>query len=201
MIRAVVFDCDGVLRHWEDQNRRVAEVEAACGLAPGTVLAMAFGPELGPLAVTGALAYDEWLGAMRERVGDVAAPAVDAFAEGIGTVDSAVLAVVRDLRAAGTTTAVLSNATTRFEDDLACLGLDEELDRVFNTARLGVAKPDPAVFERVAADLGLAPADVVFVDDLDVNVEGAERAGMTAIRFSGAEDLRARLVALRVLRG
>lgn len=60
----------------------------------------------------------------------------------------------------------------------------------------GVMKPEPAIFERLCARAGVAPAECLFIDDSAANVAGAEAAGMAAHRFSGAEalarDLRAR---------
>lgn len=44
----------------------------------------------------------------------------------------------------------MSNATTRLEDDIAAFGLTDAFDVVVDTARLGVANPDPRVFEAAA---------------------------------------------------
>ena len=49
--------------------------------------------------------------------------------------------------------------------------------------------------------LGIAPEEAVFVDDMEVNVRGARRAGLRAIHFSGTDTyghLRCRLRALGV---
>jgi putative hydrolase of the HAD superfamily len=200
-IRAVIVDCDGVLRHWDAANGRVEAAETAAGLAPGTVLAAAFGPDLGSAAITGRLPYEDWVAAIRTAVGHH--EPVDVFAAGLGEVDHAMVDLVRDVRAAGVPVAVLSNATTRFEADLAALGLDRELDVVLNTARLGVAKPDPDVFRLSLSRLGVSPAEVVFTDDHRPNVDAAAAVGITAIHFTGLTtgpaELRANLVTLGVL--
>ena len=62
----VVFDLDGVLRHWNDDL--LDEVEASFGLPPRTIMGVAFGSDLGRLAITGVLPYREWMDAIRERV-------------------------------------------------------------------------------------------------------------------------------------
>jgi len=54
-------------------------------------------------------------------------------------------------------------------------------------------KPDPVFYARVAAAAGVEPAEVLVVDDRQVNVDGALAVGMRAHLFAGAEDLRARL--------
>jgi putative hydrolase of the HAD superfamily len=51
---------------------------------------------------------------------------------------------------------------------------------VFNTAELGIAKPDPAVFVLVCEQLGVDPTATLFVDDLQENIEGAGLAGLHA---------------------
>ena len=57
-----------------------------------------------------------------------------------------------------------------------------------------LVKPDPAIFRLTAARCGLDPAGTVFIDDSLVNVEAAKALGFDAIHFSGAVDLRMRLV-------
>ena len=63
-----------------------------------------------------------------------------------------------------------------------------------------MAKPEPAIFHLAAERLGLAPAECVFVDDWDKNVEAARDVGMQAVlyRVDKGDDLRAQLEALGV---
>jgi 2-haloacid dehalogenase len=56
-------------------------------------------------------------------------------------------------------------------------------------------KPDPALYYRALDRFGLRPAEVLFVDDRKINVEGAEAVGMHGHLFTDAEDLRRRLEA------
>ena len=66
--KAVIFDLDGVIRDWNDDD--MTEVELAFGIEPGTILAVGFGPELGPAATTGAMTYREWMDAIRALIID-----------------------------------------------------------------------------------------------------------------------------------
>jgi putative hydrolase of the HAD superfamily len=55
---------------------------------------------------------------------------------------------------------------------------------VIDSAVVGVAKPDPAIFDFALPFLGLDPADVLYVgDSVKYDVRGAEAAGMTALHF------------------
>jgi HAD superfamily hydrolase (TIGR01509 family) len=56
-------------------------------------------------------------------------------------------------------------------------------------------KPDPAIYYLALDRFGLKPADALFVDDREINVEGALAVGMEAHLFTDAADLRARLEA------
>jgi FMN phosphatase YigB (HAD superfamily) len=44
-------------------------------------------------------------------------------------------------------------------------------------------KPDPRIYEIACRKLQIEPAEAVFLDDMPINVEGAARVGMTAVRF------------------
>ncbi|MFG2639885.1 hypothetical protein ACGFYP_02735 [Streptomyces sp. NPDC048370] len=48
-----------------------------------------------------------------------------------------------------------SDATTRLEAELAQLGLTHAVDSVVNTARIGVARPDPRVYQIAAQRAGV----------------------------------------------
>jgi 2-haloacid dehalogenase len=56
-------------------------------------------------------------------------------------------------------------------------------------------KPDPALYFLALDRFGLKPADALFVDDREINVEGARAVGMHAHLFTGADGLRRRLEA------
>jgi 2-haloacid dehalogenase len=56
-------------------------------------------------------------------------------------------------------------------------------------------KPDPAIYYLALDRFRLRPADALFIDDRQINVEGAVAVGMQAHLFTDAADLRQRLVA------
>ena len=56
-------------------------------------------------------------------------------------------------------------------------------------------KPDPALYYRALDRFRLRPDQALFVDDREINVEGALAVGMHAHLFTGAAGLRARLEA------
>jgi 2-haloacid dehalogenase len=63
----------------------------------------------------------------------------------------------------------------------------------------GVSKPDPEIFCRLLDRYSLDEHATLFVDDNADNVETAASLGMQTVRFESADQLRDRLVQLRLL--
>jgi HAD superfamily hydrolase (TIGR01549 family) len=87
---------------------------------------------------------------------------------------------LEQLRGAGYRLAVAANQPVSTEAVVTGLGL--ELELVASSTRWGLAKPAPAFFERLAAELDLAPGQIAYVGDrVDNDVAPAAAAGMVAI--------------------
>ncbi|WP_336205078.1 HAD family hydrolase [Nonomuraea sp. LPB2021202275-12-8] len=104
--------------------------------------------------------------------------------------DEGTVTLLGELLAAGRDVALLSNAPACVADGLDELPWIAGIPRRFYSGRLGLVKPGRQIYDLVARELGAAPARVVFVDDRPENVAGAEAAGMTGVRFTGADALR-----------
>lgn len=66
----------------------------------------------------------------------------------------------------------------------------QPLRRHFLSSTLGARKPERMAFERVIAEIGIAPGRILFFDDLEENVEGARAAGLHAVRVRSPADVR-----------
>lgn len=200
-IEAVVFDMDGVFRHWSGSV--VREFEAAHGIAPGAVAAAAFAQPLFDQAMTGQVSASEWAAAIASALAETQ-PGLDAAAvEGMWlavdwTVDDEMVALLRRLHASGVRTALFSNASTHLEADLEVIGIARDFDVVANSSRLGMAKPDVDAFAAVAEMVGGDPGTLLFVDDRAENVAGAVAAGWHAVTMHGAARFQAVLDRLGV---
>jgi transcription antitermination factor NusB len=197
-VDTVVFDMDGVIRHWVPEY--LADAEQRLGLVPGAIGRAAFAEPLFREAMTGVRTVDEWAARIGEAVaaeaaasgeaGDVDPDAVAAvWLATTWQVDEEVLALARALREAGTTVGLFSNASTKLEADLTEMELSEAFDVVANSSRLGVVKPDAGAFERVAELVRSAPERTLFVDDRPENVAGAVAFGWHAVQMRDAARL------------
>jgi len=86
---------------------------------------------------------------------------------------------VRQVRAAGHRTALLSNS---WGLDYDRTGWGELFDVTVISGEVGLRKPEPEIYLLTAERLGVSPHECVFVDDLGPNVRAAEQVGMTGIR-------------------
>jgi epoxide hydrolase-like predicted phosphatase len=99
--------------------------------------------------------------------------------------DGRMVEVVGRLRRAGLKTALLSNSwgATGYERER----FPDLFDDVIISAEVGMRKPEAAIYLFAAQRLGVDPADCVFVDDLEQNVEGARAVGMTGLVHRNAD--------------
>ncbi len=112
------------------------------------------------------------------------------------SVEPGTVQLIQELADGGTRVALLSNAGYDFGDAFRAAPFASVMERVLVSAELGLLKPDPAIYERAVAELGIEPAQMVFIDNRADNVAGAESIGATGHVFTGVETLRAFLTAL-----
>lgn len=104
--------------------------------------------------------------------------------------------ILEELHDGGTRLALLSNAGYDFGDPFRYAPFATLFERVFVSAELGLLKPDAAVYQHIAHELGVELHDMVFVDNKAVNVDGATALGVTGHVFTGAPRLREFLISL-----
>jgi epoxide hydrolase-like predicted phosphatase len=94
------------------------------------------------------------------------------------------LTALRRARAAGLSTALLSNS---WGLDYPREGWDELFDTVVISGEVGLRKPEPEIYQLTASRLGHRTEECVFVDDLAPNITGAVAAGMVGLHHRDAE--------------
>lgn len=194
-ITTVLLDLDGVIRHFDPAHRE--HIEPKYGLAPGTLRAAAFSPQMIEPVVTGKISRAEWTRRVGENISSMDA-AVEWLANR-GQVDESMIELVDELRSRGTVAAILTNGTSTIPEEMEQLGLVPHFDAIFNTAEIGYAKPDMRAFQAVCDGLQIEPTSVFFTDDSVGNLGGAIELGMTAEHFTSPENLRQSLTTLGLL--
>ncbi|MGW8567167.1 HAD family hydrolase [Isoptericola sp. NPDC055881] len=103
-------------------------------------------------------------------------------------------ALVDELDAAGIRLLGLTNWSAElFRHAAPAAPATRRMQHVVVSGRVGLAKPDPAIFHHLAATHDVDPARTVFVDDSPANVATADRLGYRTVRFTDTPALRAAL--------
>jgi putative hydrolase of the HAD superfamily len=183
----IVFDLGGVVVRWE----------------PDAIIASAFAdPAVQALVRTQILGHPDWLALDRATLTDkeviaraaqrtgLPEPEVSRFIRGVPHQLVAIpdtVELLYRLKAKGHPLYCLSNmpaiSIVHLEQAYAFWDV---FTGVVISSRLQLCKPEPAIYEHLLREYGLAAAETVFIDDVDVNLTAARRIGMHAIRFESA---------------
>lgn len=136
----------------------------------------------------GDLAPEQFAAALVDEVG-VAVPPAE-FLRRFGAWPQGLLAGAAEMvRSVSVTTALLSNTNAlHWEHQPDAAAVRELCDHNYVSFRIGLLKPDRAIFDHVAADLDVPPAAILFLDDSQPNVDGARAAGWRAERTVGVTE-------------
>jgi len=101
------------------------------------------------------------------------------------------LDALRRLAATGVALVIVSNSDGTVEELLVTLGICQvgvgagvTVDAVFDSHRVGVEKPDPAIFHRALEEIGVAPARALHVGDTGwADIAGARAAGVRPVHL------------------
>ncbi len=186
MIEAVLFDLGGVLE-------RVSAAPQVESWTHGEIPASEFWhrwltAESVRLFETGRVDASAFASHVVDELGIHVPP--DVFLEGFsswaaGPFDGA-SALVSRVRQAGFRVASFSNSNALHWPIMQRHQKTEEIfEANFPSHLLGLCKPDASAFREVADRWGVAPGRILFLDDNEVNCEGARAAGMLAERVQG----------------
>jgi glucose-1-phosphatase len=196
-IRAVIFDVGGVIVRTEDQSWRLRWAERL-GVPPEVLSATVFDSEAAAEATIGRIPADAvWahVAATFHLEPDALAQLRADFFAGDRR-DDALVAFLRGLRPAYKT-GILSNAWSDGRDVITGrYALGDAADDLVVSAEVGVAKPDPGIYELATTRLRVRPDETIFVDDFARNVDGARKLGMHAVHFRNREQATSEVCAL-----
>ncbi len=96
------------------------------------------------------------------------------------------------------TLAILSNACFTHIKKLKSKGIYDSFDFVILSSEVGFQKPQKEIYEYLLDKINISSEEVVFIDDLLENIEGARNVGINAVLYKNPEDLRKSLRKLGV---
>ena len=97
--------------------------------------------------------------------------------------------LMRELKESGYRMAMLTNNVREWEPLWrSMLPVDEIFETVVDSGFVGCRKPESKIYAMTLERIGMAPEACLFVDDVEVNCEGAQRAGINAVHFRDNEQ-------------
>jgi putative hydrolase of the HAD superfamily len=97
----------------------------------------------------------------------------------------AMLTAIRCIRARGLLAGAITNNWVA--EDGGTSVLRPHFDVFIESAVVGMRKPDPRIFNLACDELGVAPQESIFLDDIGINLKAARTLGMTTIKVDAEQ--------------
>lgn len=185
MIRAVVFDCFGVLttdgwlafkqRYFDDGSEKLDDAISA-----------------NKQVDAGLISYQDFLHIISELANVPIRQTIETIE---GNVPNAqIFDFIKDELVGKYKIGVLSNAGANWLDKLFTPEQNAMFDEVVLSYEVGAIKPDAIMYDTIATKLGVLPEECIYVDDQARYAIGAAETGMKSIHF---EDTNQAIVAIK----
>jgi putative hydrolase of the HAD superfamily len=109
--------------------------------------------------------------------------------EGWLHLNSPTLRILVDAARSGTHLALLSNAPHPQADAMDRCSWARLFAHRLYSCRLGIAKPEPSIFEHALDIIGAPPEQTLFIDDLASNTQAAAQLGLRTVTFASPAAL------------
>ncbi len=199
MIKAVVFDFGGVLAE-EGFREGLKAIARKNGLPPEEFFSLANELVYATGYLLGRARERDFWQAIREKTG------IKSDDEGLREellqrflLRPEMLDVVKKLKDKGFIVAILSDQTDWLDELNRRRPFFHLFDHVFNSYHIHKGKRDPSVFVDICKKMGIAPEEVLFVDDNGGNIDRARSQGLETIHFKGIEDFIRKIKELKML--
>jgi putative hydrolase of the HAD superfamily len=184
MIRAIIFDCfgvlaqDGWLQYAETKFRSPVERAAAADLLKQHDAGFLTAAEFAKQA-------SEMSGLPSDELEKVVTTHLSKNAQLLG--------YIAQLKKSGYKLSILSNVGEDWLDNF--LTKDERglFDDILLSYKVNLLKPDPMIYMMAADRLGFMTRECLFIDDRQVCVDGAKAVDMEAIRYQNFDQFKADL--------
>lgn len=204
MIKAIIFDFGGVFDQQHEALGGFHEATQRYGMTPEAFYDLLYSGDAWQQAKLGSMTGRDYWHTVMVGLGHDPSEDVETFRAALFAgreLDAHVVAIARRL-AERYPLALLSNATDELEALLEHeFGIHHLFAVVVNSARVGVAKPDPRAYQLALDGLGVAPSEALFIDDKPRNVRAAQALGIPTIHYTTADALEHELIERGMLDG
>ena len=188
-VRAVFFDFGGVIMRTEHQSPRQHLAERF-GMDYDDIDKLVFGTESARRASTGAISehahWTEVLKRLKHPVSEMKSLQDEFF--GGDVIDRSLVEYIRSLRGRKIHTGLISNAWSGLREFITREKVIDVFDSVIISAEVGVIKPEAQIYQLALDQAKVKAEEAVFVDDMNINLEGCEDVGMTGILFKDPQE-------------
>lgn len=101
--------------------------------------------------------------------------------------------IINDLKKKNYKIGLLSNYSITLREKLIRLNIADLFDEIVISSEVKYQKPQPEIFDIIAKKLGVANDEMIFIDDSQKSLEGAESMGYTPILFLDNHQLKEEL--------
>ncbi len=98
--------------------------------------------------------------------------------------------LLSEVKKAGYKIYILSNINSHFKNNADKVDILKMFDGTVFSSEIKFIKPEPEIYEYLLHKYALQAHECVFIDDREVNVEGAENSGIKGYHFKTADALK-----------
>lgn len=184
MIKAVIFDCFGVLttEGWLPFKEQQFGHDKALSEQASV---------LNRQSNAGLISHEQFV----EKVAELANLSVNGVNEAIevNVPNQKLFTYIAERLKPNYEIGMLSNAAANWLTELFNKDQIALFDVISLSYEAGITKPDPLSYEKIAGELGVEPGECVFIDDQERHCTGAREAGMQAILYKDFDQMKAEL--------
>ena len=186
MIRNVIFDFGQVLVHFNPAYMvsQYVRDEADAALLTEVVFDRLYWDALDAGTITDEDALDAVCKRLPMRLHEVAKDIHWHWIEMLPEIDG-MDTLVGDLKAAGVPLYLLSNISRYFAENSHTIPILRHFDACVFSAVCGMVKPSREIFDHICRTYECDPAETLFIDDNEANVQSAIAFGLQGYRFDG----------------
>jgi epoxide hydrolase-like predicted phosphatase len=186
MIKAVIFDCFGVLT--TDSWKAFLDT-----LPEGTDVARA--KELNHQRDAGLIEHDDFMQQVFEITGRYPQD-IERMTSSEVVKNTALLAYIKELKQDYAIGLISNIASNWIRESFLTAEEQERFDEMILSYEVGMTKPDPRIFMLACERLRVSPEEAVFIDDIPHYVEAARAEKLQAVVYRDFSQMKAELEAI-----